>query len=68
MEQSTDRQRIAGEYLTRARDDFERAVRTRLAYVLAARRHGMTFEAIGALLGVTEGAVRSMVKRHSGDN
>lgn len=63
-----DRRRIAGEYLTRARDDFERAARTRLNYIFNARRYGMTYGEIGTLLGVTEAAVRSMLKRHGGDN
>lgn len=62
-----ERRRIAGEFLTRARDDFERAARTRISYALAARRYGMTNEAIGALLGIGESAVRALLKRHGGD-
>lgn len=59
-----DRRRIAGEFLTRARDDFERAARTRINYVMTARRYGMTNADIGALLGVGESAVRALIKRH----
>ena len=59
-----ERRRIAGEYLTRARDDFERAARTRIVYAVNARDHGMTNAAIGAILGVGESAVRGLLKRH----
>lgn len=60
-----DRRRIAGDYLTRARDDFETAARNRIRYVLLAREYGMTNAAIGALLGISEAAVRSLAARHS---
>lgn len=63
-----ERQRIAGEYLTRARDDLERAARTRIYYVVQARKYGMTNEAIGALLGISESAVRALVKRYGGES
>ena len=62
-----DRRRIAGDYLTRARDDFHTAARNRIRYVLLARQYGMTNDAIGALLGISERAVRGLVARHSGD-
>lgn len=62
-----DRRRIAGDYLTRARDDFDRATRTRIEYVLLARKYGLTNADIGALLGISEAAVRGLVKRHGGD-
>lgn len=62
-----DRRRIAGEFLTRARDDFERAARTRISHVLSARRYGMTNADIGALIGISESAVRALVKRHGGE-
>lgn len=66
--QSTDDIRhIAGDFLLRARDDYDRAKRTRIAYILAAHKHGMSNVDIGALLGVSEAAVRSMIKRHGGD-
>jgi len=62
--QSTDdeKRRIAGDYLTRVRDDLERAKRTRIAYIVAARQHGMTNSSIGALLGITEARVRQLAK------
>ena len=60
------RRRIAGEFLLRARDDYERAKRTRLAYILNAREYGMTFREIGELLGLTEGGVRQIIARSSG--
>ena len=67
--QSTDeeKRRIAGDYLTRVRDDLERAKRTRVEYIRLAREYGLTNEAIGMLLGITETAVRALVKRHGGD-
>ncbi len=67
IDSTQDRRLIAGEYLTRARDDFDRAARTRVEYIVNARRYGMTLADIGALLGVTEGAVRYIVKQYGGD-
>lgn len=67
MQSIDQRKRLAGEYLTRARDDFDRAARTRIAYAIAARRHGLTNADIGTFLGVTEGAVRKLIARHGGD-
>lgn len=64
MGQSTNRLEIARDYLTRARDDFENAARTRIWYVVLARRYGMTNADIGAHLGLSEGAVRALIKRH----
>lgn len=64
MQQSIDRQRLAGDFLTRARDDFERAARTRVKYAIMARQYGLTNADIGTFLGVTEGAVRALIKRH----
>lgn len=58
-----DRRRIAGEYLLRVRDDIERSARTRLNYIQNARTYGMTLDEIGGLLGITEGAVRYILKR-----
>jgi predicted transcriptional regulator len=62
-----DRRRIAGDYLTRVRDDFERALRSRIYYVLLAHKYGMSNVDIGALLGISEAAVRGLIKRHGGD-
>lgn len=56
--------RIAGEYLTRARDDFERAARTRINYVFTAREYGLTNADIGTFLGIGESAVRALIRRH----
>lgn len=64
IDSTQDRRQIAGEFLSRARDDFERAARTRVAYIANARRYGMTNAEIGGLLGITEGAVRYIVKHH----
>lgn len=47
-----ERRRIAGEYLLRARDDFDRAERVRAAYINAARAHGLTETDISNLLGI----------------
>ena len=67
MAQSTEqRRRIAGEYLTRARDDFEAAARTRIRYAIMAREHGLTNADIGTFLGITEGAVRHLVAKYGG--
>lgn len=65
MDSTDQRRRIAVDYLTRAREDFERAARTRIAYVIAGRTHGLTHAEIGAALGITEGAVRKLIGRHS---
>lgn len=64
MHKSIDRQRLAGDFLTRARDDFERAARVRVTYAIMARQYGLTNADIGTFLGVTEGAVRALIKRH----
>lgn len=59
-----DRADIAGEFLDRARESFEKAARVRLYYILLSRKHGVSNAKIGAHLGITESAVRAMVKRH----
>jgi DNA-directed RNA polymerase specialized sigma24 family protein len=51
---------LARDFLVRARDDLERAKRTRKAYVLAAREHGLTNQQIGDVLGISEARVRQL--------
>lgn len=54
---------IAADHLRRASEDLERAKRTRLYYVQAAKTHGMSNVKIGEALGVSEGRVRQMLAR-----
>ncbi|MBL0245584.1 MAG: hypothetical protein IPQ22_16925 [Rhodoferax sp.] len=56
-------EQIAADYLRRASEDLERAKRTRLYYVQAAKTHGMSNVKIGEALGVSEGRVRQMLAR-----
>lgn len=51
---------LARDFLVRARDDLERAKRTRKAYVQAARIHGLTNQQIGDVLGISEARVRQL--------
>lgn len=51
---------LAKDFLTRARDDLERAKRTRRAYIKAARVHGLTNQQIGDVLGISEARVRQL--------
>lgn len=60
-----ERRRIAGEYLTRARDMLEVAERDRERYVLLARQYGMSDASIAALLGVSETDVVVLAARRS---
>lgn len=60
----TAHQQIALDFLGFARDDMERATRTRIRYVSLARGYGLTNAAIGEALGVTEGAIRGLIERH----
>lgn len=53
---------IARDYLERAKDDLERAKRTRIAYVKAAQLHGLTNVEIGEVLGLSEARVRQLAR------
>lgn len=61
---TVERKRIAAEFLTRAADDLARATIQRVRYVKLARDYGMTNADIGTFLGVSEAAVRTLVKRN----
>ena len=56
-----DRASICVEFLTRAADDVAQAKRVRDNYARLARRYGLTNQAIGDALGVTEARVRQIV-------
>lgn len=53
---------LARDFLAMAREDLERAKRTRKAYALAARRHGLTNQQVGEALGISEARVRQLLK------
>lgn len=61
---SQSRKRIALEHLALARKEFEAAVESRIRFIILARDYGNTNAEIGAVLGVGESAVRSMIQRH----
>lgn len=65
--QTTDRRDLAREFLRRAQDDYERARDTRTQLAALARAHGLTNQQIANAYGVTEGAIRAMIKR-TGDH
>lgn len=52
---------LALEFLTRAKDDLEKAKRTRIAYVKASKVHGLSNQEIGDVLGVSEARVRQIL-------
>jgi len=64
MAQSTGRKEIARDYLRRAQESFVLAAHNRVNYVALARQYGVTNGEIGSILGVSESAVRAMLKRH----
>lgn len=53
---------IATEFLARAKDDLEKAQRTRVAYVRAAKTHGLSNQQIGDVLGVSEARIRQILR------
>ncbi len=53
---------IATEFLARAKDDLEKAKRTRVAYVQAAKTHGLSNRLIGEVLGVSEARIRKILR------
>lgn len=56
------RQEIALDYLRRVAADMVKVRQVRAKYAVAARRYGLTNQQIGDALGVTEAAVRHIVK------
>lgn len=62
---SQSRKQIALEHLALARREFEAAVESRIRFIALAREYGNTNAEIGAVLGIGESAVRSMLKRHA---
>ena len=54
-------------FLETAQRDYEHALFMRTYYAKNARRHGITNKRIGQIYGLTEGAIRKMIKR-AGDS
>lgn len=52
---------LARVYLDRAKDDLDRAKRTRVAYAKLARKHGLTNQQIGDALDISEARVRQLL-------
>lgn len=59
---NNDRQQIALDYLRRVAADMVKVRQVRAKYAVAARRYGLTNQQIGDALGITEAAVRHIVK------
>lgn len=59
----TRTQQIGLDFLTIAREHRDRLDRDILLYVQAARREGVTWEAMGKALGMTGAGVSMMVRR-----
>lgn len=64
MADTTERRRLSLEYLMRVADDINRIANQRVYYVQTARKYGATHQDIASALGVTEGAVRSILRRY----
>lgn len=60
----TRRQQIAREYLRLSAEDLARASLGRIRFAHMGKSHGLTNAEIGDELGITEAAVRAMLKRH----
>ena len=50
-------------FLETAQRDYEHAIFMRTYYAQNARKHGITNKRIGQIYGLTEGAIRKMIKR-----
>lgn len=50
-------------FLETAQRDYEHAIFMRTYYAKNARKHGITNKRIGQIYGLTEGAIRKMIKR-----
>ena len=58
-----NKQAIAADYLRLGREHLERAKSLRVHYARLARSEGLSYVRIGELLGITDAAVRLMLKR-----
>jgi len=58
-----DRKAIAREFLRLANDDYQRICNLRGYYAKIARQHGLTNQDIADEYGITEAAVRAIIKR-----
>jgi DNA-binding NarL/FixJ family response regulator len=67
MNNVSERRLIALDYLTRVADDLRRVAALRVSYILNARTYGATNQDIATALGISESAVRALVKRHGGN-
>lgn len=63
-DERTGRQALALHLLDLTREESARAKRNRIYYAGLARDNGITNQQIGDKLGVTETAIRLMLKRH----
>lgn len=63
MVPKTAQRDLAREFLRRAQDDYQRAKTNRHQLAALARDHGLTNQQIANAYGVTEGAIRAMLKR-----
>lgn len=59
-----NRAAIAEEFLTLADAQYQEHYLHRPYYAAIASEHGLTNQRIADIYGVTEGAVRAMIKRH----
>ena len=60
---TSDRKAIAREFLRLANADYLRICKLRGHYATIARRHGLTNQDIADEYGITEAAVRAIIKR-----
>jgi DNA-binding NarL/FixJ family response regulator len=67
MNNVSERRLIALDYLTRVADDLRRVATLRLNYIRNARTYGATNQDIATALGISESAVRALLKRHEAD-
>jgi hypothetical protein len=58
------RRTIAAQLLRKSREDLDAATRGRIRTAHLARAEGLTNEAIGQALGITETAARTLLKRN----
>jgi DNA-directed RNA polymerase specialized sigma24 family protein len=67
MNNVSERRLIALEYLTRVADDLRRVAALRVNYIRNARTYGATNQDIATALGISESAVRALLKRHGAE-
>lgn len=58
-----DRTELAREFLRMAHKNYQEHYAQRVYFATIARRHGLTHREIAEAYGITEGAVRHMLKR-----